>query len=153
MTEKLKLPDIGYSGGPLKVLAQLQVTISQGEYIMTISALILKDTPSSLLLAIGTDVRQSLYFSFTLQKPGETSSDTNPSEQCNTKGTTKMENSVTQSDDTCKNDSPAQQTEILPVIESKSVRTLCLAQPSQILFRCRKVGKAVLSTSTESCLP
>lgn len=62
MTEKLKLPDIGYSGGPLKVLAQLQVTISQGEYIVTISALILKDTPSPLLLAIGTDVRQSLYF-------------------------------------------------------------------------------------------
>ena len=64
-----------------------------------------------------------------------------------------MKNSVTQTDDTCKNDSPAQQTEILPVIQSKLVRTLCLEQPSQILFRCRKVGKAVLSTSTESCLP
>ena len=31
MMERLKLPDIGYSSGQLKVLAQLQVTISQGE--------------------------------------------------------------------------------------------------------------------------
>ena len=100
MMERLKLPDIGYSSGQLKVLAQLQVTISQGEYIVTISALIQNDTPSLLLL--GTDILQSLYLSFTFQKPGETSSDTDPPEQCNTKGATKMEHSVTQIDDTCK---------------------------------------------------
>ena len=63
-----------------------------------------------------------------------------------------MEDSVTQTDDTCEDDSPAQQTEIPPVIESESVSKLCLAQVNQIPSRCRKVVKAVLSTSTESCL-
>ena len=47
------------------MLAQLQVTIIQGEYTVTISALIQKDTSSPLLF--GTDVLQSLCFSFTFR--------------------------------------------------------------------------------------
>ena len=60
-----------------------------------------------------------------------------------------MEDSVTQTDDTCKDDLPAHKT----VMESESVRELCLAQVNLIPSRHRKVVKAVLSTSTEFCPP
>ena len=117
MKERLKSPDIvltGYSGEQLNILAQLKVTIGQGEYAVTVTALIQKDAPSPLLL--GTDVLPSLGFSFTFQKPGETGLDTVPLEERNTKGDTRMEDSVTQTDGTCEDDSPAQQTEAPPII-------------------------------------
>ena len=135
----------------MNILAQLKVTISQGEYAVTVTALIQKDAPSPLLL--GTDVLQSLGFSFTFQKPGETGLDTVPLEEHNTKGDTRMEDLVTQTDDICEDGSPARQTEAPPVIRLESVRELCLAQVYRIPSRCRKVVKAVLSTSTESCVP
>ena len=154
MQERLKSPDIvltGYSGERLNVLAQLKVTISQGDYVVTVTALVQKDAPSPLLL--GTDVLPSLGFSFAFQKPGNTNLDTDTQEERNTKGDTRMEDSVAQTDDTREDDSLAQQTVIPPVIELESVRDLCLAQTNRIPARCRKVVKAVLSTSTESCLP
>ena len=51
MRERLKSPDIvltGISGERLNVLAQLKVTISQGEYAVTVTALVQKDAQSSL---------------------------------------------------------------------------------------------------------
>ena len=133
MQERLKSPDIvltGYGGERLNIQVQLKVTINQGEYAVTVTALVQRDAPSPLLL--GTDVLPSLGFSFAFQKPGDTNLDTDSQEECNTKGDTRMEDSVTQTDDTCEDDLPAQQTEIPPVIELESVRELCLAQVNWI---------------------
>ena len=79
---------------------------------------------------LGTDVLSCLGFSFTFQKPGETGLDTVPLEERNTKRDTRMEDSVTQTDNTCEDGSPARQTEAPPVIGLESVRELCLAQVS-----------------------
>ena len=135
----------------MNVLAQLEVTINQGEYTVTDVVLIQKDAPSPLLL--GTDKLPSLGFSFIFVKIGEISSNTDALEKHNAKGDTEMRDSVTQTNDICDDGSQAQQMEITPVIESEAIRELCLAQASWIPSQCRKVVKAALSTPAESCLP
>ena len=100
MRERLKPPDFvltGYSGEQLNVLAQLKVTINQGEYTVTAIVLFQKDAPSPLLL--GTDILSSLGFSFIFEKIGEISSNTDALEKHNAKGDTEMRDSVTQTDD------------------------------------------------------
>ena len=88
-------------------------------------ALIQKDAPSSLLL--GTDILPSLGLSFTFEKPGEISSNTDTLEEHNAKGDTEMSDLVTQTDDVCEDDSQTQQMEIPLVIESGAIRELRLA--------------------------
>ena len=91
MRESLKPPDVaftGYSGERMNVLAQLEITINQGEYTVTAIVLFQKDAPSPLLL--GTDIYPPLRLSFTFEKIGEISSNTDALEKHNAKGDTEM---------------------------------------------------------------
>ena len=70
MSKRLRVPDVvlrSYGGERLNVLAQLEVTISQGSHTVTITALVQKDAP-----ILGTDALSSLGFYCTFQKPGQT---------------------------------------------------------------------------------
>ena len=140
MQERLKTPDIvlrSYGGERLNVLAQLEVTISQGDHKVMITTMVQKDAPSPLLL--GTDVLSSLGFYCTFQKPGQTTNllgkngnSDNHSEDAETQTTKELEQ---------------EEAGIQPDVKDQPIGELQLVEDIKIPSRCKQMIKAVITTA------
>ena len=142
MSKRLRAPDVvirSYGGEQLNVLAQLEVTISQGSHIVTITTLVQKDAPSPLLL--GTDVLSSLGFYCTFQKPGQTvTPDSNShNEVVKTQGKEELKGESLQE--------PEEADDANPDVKDQPMGNLLLTEDIRIPSRCRKVVKAVITTA------
>ena len=146
MQERLKTPDIvlrSYGGERLNVLAQLEVTISQGDHKVMITTMVQKDAPSPLLL--GTDVLSSLGFYCTFQKPGQTTNllgkngnSDNHSEDAETQTTKELES---------KSSHEQEEAGIQPDVKDQPIGELQLVEDIKIPSRCKKMIKAVITTA------
>ena len=148
MSKRLRAPDVvlrSYGGERLNVLAQLEVTISQGSHTVTITTLVQKDAPSPLLL--GTDVLSSLGFYCTFQKPGQT---INLLEKVTPDSNNHNEVVKTQGKEELKGESLQESEEAddaNPDVKDQPMGNLLLAEDIRIPSRCRKVVKAVITTA------
>ena len=148
MSKRLRAPDVvlrSYGGERLNVLAQLEVTISQGSHTVTITTLVQKDAPSRLLL--GTDVLSSLGFYCTFQKPGQTITllekvtpdSNNHNEVVKTQGKEELKGESLQESEEADDANPD--------VKDQPMGNLLLAEDIRIPSRCRKVVKAVITTA------
>ena len=148
MSKRLRAPDVvlrSYGGERLNVLAQLEVTISQGSHTVTITTLVQKGAPSPLLL--GTDVLSSLGFYCTFQKPGQT---INLLEKVTPDSNSHNEVVKTQAKEEFKGESlqePEEADDADPDVKDQPMGNLLLAEDIQLPSRCRKVVKAVITTA------
>ena len=132
----------------MNVLAQLELTISQGNHTVTITTLVQKDAPTPLLL--GTDVLSSICFYCTFQKPGQAVSFLEKVDMDSNKNSNSDSEVVkTQVTEELKGESSLvpEEADTDPKVKDQAIGKLQLAEDIQIPYRCRKVVKAVITTA------